>query len=121
MVRSGPGSESMLTGFVLAGGASSRMGRDKALIEVRGEALAARTHRILCEAGCESVYLVGGEVLVRRSLFHENTATGLGGAYFETSEGGAGLCRSASRSGQFPRIATYGAGLRVALNGPPTP
>lgn len=40
------------------------------------------------------------------------------GPYFETLDGGARLCRSASRNGQFPGIATFGAGLRVALNGP---
>jgi molybdopterin-guanine dinucleotide biosynthesis protein A len=34
-------------GIVLTGGASSRLGRDKALVEVSGEALAARAARLL--------------------------------------------------------------------------
>jgi len=38
-------------GFVLAGGRSSRMGRDKALLRFAGESLIARSLRILREAG----------------------------------------------------------------------
>jgi len=38
-------------GFVLAGGKSSRMGRDKALVEFRGQPLVAHALRILREAG----------------------------------------------------------------------
>lgn len=41
-------------GVVLAGGASSRMGRDKALLEIEGESLIARAARRLGEV-CEEV------------------------------------------------------------------
>ncbi len=51
----------MIPGFVLAGGASRRMGRDKALLPLRGEPLAARAARILSEAGCAPVTLIGNQ------------------------------------------------------------
>ena len=44
------------TGVILAGGASRRMGRDKALLEIEGETLVARAARLLAE--------VCGEVLI---------------------------------------------------------
>jgi len=48
-----------VSGAVLVGGASRRMGRDKAHIEVAGEPLAVRTARLL-DAVCDDVLLVGG-------------------------------------------------------------
>ena len=36
-----------IAGFILAGGESSRMGRDKALLEMAGESMIARTARLL--------------------------------------------------------------------------
>lgn len=48
-------------GVVFCGGGSRRMGRDKALIEVEGRALAARVADALCAAGCERVLAVGGD------------------------------------------------------------
>lgn len=47
-------------GVVLAGGASSRMGRDKALIEVGGRPMAARVAEALVAGGCTPVWCQGG-------------------------------------------------------------
>lgn len=55
-------------GVVLCGGASRRMGRDKALIEVGGFALAARAAEALRLAGASSVLMVGGDADALRSL-----------------------------------------------------
>lgn len=49
----------MIPGFVLAGGRSSRMGRDKALLPLEGEPLALRVAAVLRAAGCAPVALVG--------------------------------------------------------------
>jgi molybdenum cofactor guanylyltransferase len=46
---------------VLCGGASRRMGRDKALIPVEGVALAVRAARAVAQAGAAPVVAVGGD------------------------------------------------------------
>ena len=48
----------MLTGVLLVGGASSRFGSPKALIELDGETFADRGRRVLAEA-CDEVIVVG--------------------------------------------------------------
>ena len=48
-------------GAVLAGGASRRMGRDKAFVRLRGETLLERSHRALVDAGADPVVVVGGD------------------------------------------------------------
>jgi molybdenum cofactor guanylyltransferase len=55
-------------GAVLAGGSSSRMGRDKALIELAGEPLVLRVARALGAAGAERVFVVGGDLPRIRAL-----------------------------------------------------
>ncbi len=47
-----------VAGFILAGGASSRMGRDKALLEIAGVPLLVRTARLL-EPLVQSVTVIG--------------------------------------------------------------
>jgi molybdopterin-guanine dinucleotide biosynthesis protein A len=49
-----------VAGALLVGGASSRMGRDKARVELGGMALATRAARLLVGI-CEDVLLVGGD------------------------------------------------------------
>jgi molybdopterin-guanine dinucleotide biosynthesis protein A/rhodanese-related sulfurtransferase len=57
------------TGVVLAGGASRRMGRDKALLEVDGRPLAAIAAAALVEAGADGpVLAVGGNGAALRRL-----------------------------------------------------
>jgi len=48
-------------GAVLCGGASRRMGADKALLEVDGEPMALRVARSLRAAGAAEVFAVGGD------------------------------------------------------------
>ena len=48
-------------GAVLAGGASSRMGTDKAFIEIEGEPMVARAAGALRAAGAAPVLVVGGD------------------------------------------------------------
>lgn len=50
-----------VAGAVLCGGRSSRMGTDKALVEVAGVAMAVRVARALADAGCVTVSAVGGD------------------------------------------------------------
>jgi molybdopterin-guanine dinucleotide biosynthesis protein A len=49
-----------VAGAVLAGGASSRMGRDKALIPIEGVPMVARVATALHDGGCDPVVVVGG-------------------------------------------------------------
>ena len=50
-----------LAGAVLSGGASSRMGSDKALVAVQGVAMGARMVSTLYDASCDPVVFVGGD------------------------------------------------------------
>jgi molybdopterin-guanine dinucleotide biosynthesis protein A len=52
----------VLAGAVLTGGSSTRMGVDKALIEIDGVAMAARVANALRAAGCAPIALVGGDL-----------------------------------------------------------
>lgn len=49
----------MIVGLVLAGGRSSRMGRDKALLRIDGLTLLERTARVLRDAGAEHIAVSG--------------------------------------------------------------
>ena len=49
------------TGIVLCGGRSSRMGRDKALIEIDGVPMARRVADVLRSAGATEVLAIGGD------------------------------------------------------------
>lgn len=68
-------------GAVLTGGASRRMGTDKALVEVGGVAMAHRVAAALVAAGCDPVWCQGGdaEALTRLGLMvRADTAPGGG-------------------------------------------
>lgn len=62
-----------VSGIVLAGGASRRMGRDKALLEIDGETLLARTIRVVGDVADE-VIVVGrddiGDIRTVRDVIH---------------------------------------------------
>lgn len=55
-------------GAVLCGGESRRMGRDKALIEIDGTAMASRVAAELRRAGATSVVALGGDAPALRAL-----------------------------------------------------
>lgn len=59
-----------IAAIVLAAGASTRMGRNKLLLEVEGEALVRRVVSAVCSAGLDRVVVVLGheEALVRAQL-----------------------------------------------------
>lgn len=59
--RPGVASFVILAGVVLAGGASRRMGRPKAFIELAGHPMVANVADALSEAGAERVVVVGGD------------------------------------------------------------
>lgn len=61
MYNSNKGFIIVVYGVVFAGGLSSRMGRNKALLEYGGETLLARTCRLLTDAGVVKV-LISGDV-----------------------------------------------------------
>lgn len=59
--HSDPGASQVpLSGVLLAGGASRRMGRDKAWVELAGEPLAVRVLRVLDEV-CDDVVVASGD------------------------------------------------------------
>lgn len=51
--------DAYIDGFVLVGGSSSRMGRDKAQMVIGGQKLFERSALVLSEFGCRSISLVG--------------------------------------------------------------
>ncbi|MEN9506937.1 MAG: hypothetical protein RI958_2863 [Actinomycetota bacterium] len=53
--------EPPIAGAILAGGASRRMGRDKAFVEIDGVPMVSRVAAVLTESGCSSVVVVGGD------------------------------------------------------------
>jgi molybdenum cofactor guanylyltransferase len=55
-------------GAVLCGGASRRMGTDKAQVELDGQALAVRVARALAAAGATRVVAIGGDAPALRAL-----------------------------------------------------
>lgn len=57
----------MTVGVVLTGGRSSRMGTDKALVEVGGVAMAVRVAAALRAAGCTPVWCQGGDAAALRA------------------------------------------------------
>ena len=55
-------------GAVLCGGASRRMGADKATIEVDGTSMARRVADVLTAAGCSPVVAIGGDLSALKRL-----------------------------------------------------
>jgi molybdopterin-guanine dinucleotide biosynthesis protein A len=64
------------TGVVLAGGASTRMGADKALVEVGGRALVTVAAEALADGGATRVVVVGGDAPAFAALGLDTLADG---------------------------------------------
>lgn len=81
----------MITGVVLAAGASSRMGQPKLLLPLDGEPLVRRVAREILEAGFEDVLVVAGyehdrilgalDGLAVRHVINPDYATGMGSSF----------------------------------------
>lgn len=63
-----PAAPDRFDGYVLCGGASRRMGRDKALVLIDGVAMARRVADVLGAAGAARVVAVGGDAPALRDL-----------------------------------------------------
>ena len=70
----------MPLGAVLCGGASRRMGTDKAVVEVDGVAMARRVAGALLAAGCRPVVAIGGDRAALERLGFEVIDDGYPGA-----------------------------------------
>jgi molybdopterin-guanine dinucleotide biosynthesis protein A len=74
-------SQPAFSGAVLTGGRSSRMGRDKAFIEIDGRAMVLIAQRALLDAGASRVVTIGGDTAALAALGLEtlsDTAPGEG-------------------------------------------
>jgi molybdenum cofactor cytidylyltransferase len=81
----------MVSGVVLAAGASTRMGRQKLLLPINGEPLVRRVVRHVCDAGFDEVLVVIGhehqqvvlalEGLPVRHALNPDYATGMGSSF----------------------------------------
>ena len=69
-----PSGSTPFTGVVLAGGASSRMGTDKALVDVGGPPLVSVAARALVDGGATRVVVVGGDAPAFAALGLETLA-----------------------------------------------
>src|SRR5689334_22185370 len=56
------GENGQWSAVILTGGASTRMGRDKALVPIDGVAMAVRVARALRTAGADDITCVGGDL-----------------------------------------------------------
>ena len=89
--------EPALVGAVLCGGRSTRMGRDKAFVEIDGVPMARRVADALVSAGCSPVVAIGGDADGLATLGLPVVADGWPG------EGPVGGVRTAL--GEFPDAA----------------
>ena len=122
----GTGSSGRVAGIVLAAGSSTRMGRNKLLLDLGGETVVRRAARTAIDAGLDPVVVVTGHayeaVEAQLHVFALTTVVNTNHGAGQHTSVAAGIAALGGQGGRRPRrSATAAARQRTALHGTSTP